>query len=108
VLGYISKANKEVGVDLTAETGVLLAEFECEGIKVKVEGSVIGHYTPVNSFTKKSVNTFAINGEGFQDVKNLEGGPKDVLESTINGAGPFESGQQATASNTGEELNVKA
>jgi hypothetical protein len=106
-LGYINKANKEVGVDLTAE-GADLADFECEGITVKVNGSVIGHYTPVNSFSKTSVNTFVVNGEGFQDVKNLEGGPTDVLESTINGSGPFESGQQAGATNVGEELELKA
>lgn len=108
VLGYINKANKEVGVDLTPETGEELAAFECEGITVKVKGSVIGHQTPVNSFSKTSVNTFVVNGEGFQDVKNLEGGPTDVLESTINGSGPFESGQQAGATNVGEELELKA
>jgi hypothetical protein len=106
-IGYISAANHEVGVDLTAE-GADLADFECEGITVKVNGSVIGHYTPVNKFSKTSVNTFAVNGEGFQDVKNLEGQPTDVLESTINGSGPFESGQQASATNVGEELELKA
>ncbi len=107
-LGYINKAKDEVGVDLSAETGTVLAEFECEGLSIVTTGSVIGHQTPVNVFTKTMKSTFVVNSEGFQDVKSFEGGPTDVLESTINGSGPFESGQQAEASNKGENLEIKA
>lgn len=107
-LGYISKAGKTVGVELQAETGSILAEFNCEGLEIVTTGSVIGTLEPVNVFTKTEVNQFTVNGEGFQSIKKFEGGPTHVLQSLINGSGPFESGQQAEATNKGEELEVKA
>ncbi len=107
-LGYINKAAKTVGVALQAETGSILAEFNCEGLEIVTTGSVIGTLEPVNVFTKTEVNKFQVNGEGFQTIKKFEGGPTHVLQSLINGSGPFESGQQAEATNKGEELEVKA
>ncbi len=107
-LGYINKASKNVGVLLKAETGSILAEFNCEGIEIVTTGSVIGTIAPVNTFTKVETNVFAVNGEGFQSVKNFEGGPNHELLSTVNGSGPFPSGQQAEAVNKGEELEIKA
>jgi len=99
----------EVGVALKAETGTVLAEFECEGlIKVKVTGSVIGHISPVNTFSKVSTDTFIVVAEE-QDVKKFEGSAEEhVLLSEINGNGPFPSGQEATATNKGENLEIKA
>jgi hypothetical protein len=93
-VGYINKANKEVGMDLVPATGGAFIEFICgttvRGIAV---GSVIGRITPVNikvvppqTFTLKFTQT-----AGKQAVKNLEGGPKDTLETSYGG--PFlESG----------------
>jgi hypothetical protein len=107
-LGYINASNHEVGIDLTPETGEVWEEFECEGLQVRVTGSLIGAVTPVNGFTKKATWTFAVNGSGEPDIKNLEGGPEDVLESTVGGQGPFESGLQETIVNTGEELEIEA
>jgi hypothetical protein len=107
-LGYLNKAKHEVGVDLSPESGKYLAEFSCEGLEVKVEGSVIGQITPVNTFTKSTTTTFEVNAEGYQKYKSFEGGSPDVLESTIDGSGPFESGQQASATNKGEDLEIKA
>jgi hypothetical protein len=107
-LGYINKAKKEVGVLLKAETGSVLAEFNCEGLEIVTTGSVIGTLEPVNVFTKTETNKFQVNGEGFQSIKNFEGGPNHELLSEINGSGPFPSGQQAEAVNKGEELEVKA
>jgi hypothetical protein len=108
-LGYINKSKKEVGVDLKPESGKYLAEFNCEGLEIKVEGSVIGHQLgDIDTFSKTSEAVFKVNGEGYQDVKSFEGGSPDVLESTINGSGPFESGQEAKATNKGENLEVKA
>jgi len=108
-LGYINKGAKEVGVDLKAEGAGDLADFECEGLVIETSGSVIGRQTgDINVFSKTSSNVFQVNGEGFQEIKKFEGGPTDVLESKINGSGPFESGQQASATNKGEELEVKA
>jgi hypothetical protein len=108
VLGYINKSKKEVGVALKAETGSVLAEFNCEGLEIETTGSVIGTESPVNVFTKTENNVFAVNGGGEQVVKNFEGGPTQVLQSKINGSGPFESGQQAEAANKGDELEIKA
>jgi hypothetical protein len=108
VLGYINASAHEVGADLTPTTGTALANFECEGLVVETTGSVIGVVTPVNVFTKKLTSTFAVNGAGEQVVKKLENEPTDVLFSTIGGQGPFESGQQDTVVNTGEELELQA
>jgi hypothetical protein len=93
-VGYINKAKKEVGMDLIPATGGAFIEFICgttvRGIAV---GSVIGRITPVNikvvppkTFTLKFAQT-----AGKQAVQNLEGGPKDTLETSYGG--PFlESG----------------
>jgi hypothetical protein len=107
-LGYLNKAKHEVGVDLKAESGSVLAEFECEGLTVVVTGSVIGQITPVNTFTKTSTTTFEVNAEKFQKYKKFESGPENVLESEIDGTGPYESGQEPSATNKGEDLEIKA
>jgi hypothetical protein len=107
-IGYISKAEHRVGADLVPETGKRLAGFTCEGLSVIVEGSVIGEVRPVNTVSKVANVSFVINGEGFQTIQKLEGAPKDVLLATVNGGGPFESGQQCQAETKGEELELKA
>ena len=94
------------GVDLKAESGSSVANFECEGLVVEVTGSVIGEVTS-NVLSKSSTDTFAVNSEGFQQWKKFESGPTDTLEAHITGVGNFESGQQATATNKGEELELK-
>jgi hypothetical protein len=110
VLGYINKGSKKVGVALSAESGSILAEFNCEGLEIVTTGSVIGEVTPVNSFSKSQTDTFSVNGEGLQSVTAFEGeaAGSHKLESKINGSGPFPSGQQATAVNKGENLEIKA
>jgi hypothetical protein len=107
-LGYISAAEHKAGVDLAAETGTVLAEFKCEGLEIVVTGSVVGEVTPTNTFSKTTTTSFKVNGSGYQEYKALEGHAEDVLESEINGSGPFESGQEAAAVNKGEELDLKA
>jgi hypothetical protein len=95
------------GVDLKAETGTVLAEFNCEGLSIVVTGSVIGEETPVNTFTKTESTIFQVTGEGYQKYKSFVGGPEDTLQSEIDGTGPYESGQQAEAVNKGEELELR-
>ncbi len=107
-IGYINAAEHRVGVDLSPEVGTELAAFSCEGLSITVFGSVVGELTPLFSMSKTSVTTFTVNGSGFQTYKALEGQPEDVLESLVNGGGPFESGQQATATNKGELLELRA
>jgi len=108
VLGYINESKHEVGADIKSQKGGPLAEFECEGLQVVTTGSVIGKVTPVNTFTKSITLLLAVNASGEQEIKKLEGEPNDVLFSTIGGEGPFESGQQDTVVNKGEELEIKA
>jgi hypothetical protein len=107
-IGYINAAEHRVGVDLSPEVGTELAAFSCEGLEIAVSGSVVGEVTPLFVMSKSSVTTFTVNGGGFQTYKALEGQPEDVLESLVNGSGPFESGQQATATNVGELLELRA
>jgi hypothetical protein len=108
-LGYISKSPLKVGVQLEAETGTVLAEFTCEGLSIVTTGAVIGEQKgDINVFSKVSENVFTVNGEGFQSVKNFEGGPNEELKSSINGSPELSSGQQAEAVNKGEELEIKA
>jgi hypothetical protein len=92
-LGYINAPKKEVGVDLSTATGGPLMEFVCGGLRVIVDGSVIGKITPVN----KPVNPpghFALRftqAGGKQKPPKFEGGPTDVLSTSFGG--PFaESG----------------
>ncbi len=108
-LGYISKTGPKVGVSLTGEGGKPSAEFNCEGLEIVTTGSVIGEITgDVNKFNKESTDTFVVNGSGVQIPTKFEGGPTEVLESTINGSGPFESGEETTVVNKGETLEIKA
>ncbi len=92
------------GLDLKAESGSVLASFACEGHDVTVEGSVVGELTPIDTLTKTMTMTFAVNGEGFQDYKSLEGQPEDVLLTTLAGLGTFESGLESVSVNKGEDL----
>jgi hypothetical protein len=96
LLGYINAATKETGVDLSpAVAGANVAEFECAGIKIVVRGSVIGVITPLNKKTKAYTVKF-VQKAGKQKVTKLEGGPKDVLETSINGGAFVESGESTT------------
>jgi hypothetical protein len=108
-LGYINKSSDEVGVDIKAEGGGNLAEFNCEGLAVETAGSVIGHQEgDINKFSKESSLNFYNTG-GKQNPTKLEGGPTDVLETTFPGlGGPFESYQEQDSKNKGEDLEVKA
>lgn len=109
VLGYINKGAGKAGVALSAESGSILAEFNCEGLEIVVTGSVIGEITPTNTFTKTSNDIFAVTGGGLQTITAFEGeaAKSHVLESLVSGSGPFESGQEATAVQKGEELELK-
>jgi hypothetical protein len=109
-LGVIKASPLSVGVKLSAESGGLLAEFNCEGLKVKTEGSVIGIVTGgINTFSKASQDAFTVNSK-FEQVPNKFEGESEIsaLVTSINGEGPFESGQEAAAENKGEELEIKA
>jgi hypothetical protein len=92
-LGYINGPKKEVGVDLSTATGGPLMEFSCGGLRVIVDGSVIGKITPVNK-TVAPPSHFALRftqAGGKQKPTKFEAGPTDVLSTSFGG--PFaESG----------------
>ena len=130
-LGYLNKEGKVVGADLANEAAPgsgYLAQFECEGVaKVRVHGSVIGQVTgDINTFSKESSTIFSVGpylGElspGYTPLTNppeFEGGSPDILLTELNGPetgntwqpeGGLPSGQEGTAVNKGESLEIKA
>jgi len=86
--GWISKAKSEAGVDFKPASGLLLAEFSCEGgITAKVRGSVIGHVTPLNTTGLSTTLNLIANGTGKENSpEQFEGGAKDILESELSTA----------------------
>jgi len=110
-LGYISKAAHEVGTLITAVGGGHLADFECEGLKVEVEGGVIGVATPVNTFSKEGKLLFFKNGSKKQEHTNFEGEPagSHVLMTEFSSVGVFlESSQEQENTQKGQFLEIKA
>ena len=127
-LGWLNKSKQEAGESLTSEatpkTGYL-AEFECEGLaKVRVFGAVIGSIEPVGEVSKESVSTFSVGeylGEPEPGYKPLTNPPAfeeeavGVLLTELNGPetgntwqppGGIPSGQEASAKNKGEALEI--
>ena len=129
-LGYLNKAHSAAGESLTSEaepgTGYL-ATFECEGLaKVRVHGAVIGALSPFGVVSKESSSVFSVGpylGElapGYTPLVNppaFEEGaePVGVLMTELNGPetgntwqpeGGLPSGQEGTALNKGESLEV--
>jgi hypothetical protein len=112
-LGYISKSGPVVGVSLTGEAGHPSAEFECGtgagALKIVTTGAVIGEITgDTNKISKEATDSFSVTGGGQQSVTSFEGGPTEVLESSINGSPELESGEATTTVNKGEALEIKA
>jgi len=98
-LGYVKKAPKEVGLDLSNPTGGPIAVFFCgEDLRVEVFGSVIGKITPINKVVKPGAHLtlkFAQKA-GHQAIKMLLGGPLDVPLTSVLGGPLEESGISST------------
>ena len=126
-LGWLDKAHTAAGESLTdqAEPGSgYQAQFECEGVaKVRVHGAVIGSVSPAHAISKESVSSFAVAEYGIGQPESKsnppafeEGAePVGVLLTELNGeetgntwqpAGGLVSGQEATAVNKGEKLEI--
>jgi hypothetical protein len=110
-IGYINKANKEVGVDLVEPFGGGFLNYGCgPTLFAKVQGSVIGRITPINVKVKpgKVFTLHFTQSKGVQKPVKLEGGPVDVLETSFGG--PFvESGLMSTDKvKFGEVVELKA
>lgn len=108
-LGYISAANKEVGIDFKP-VGTKFIEFSCVGgiVEVKVTGSVICPVTPVNKLSK----TFTVackQEKGKQKPESFEKGEPDVLVTQIALGAKEQSGEETTATVTATpEGEIKA
>ncbi len=126
-LGWLDKAHTAAGESLTnqAEPGSgYLAEFECEGVaKVRVHGAVIGSVSPAHAISKESISSFAVAEYGIGQPESLSNPPAfeegeepvGVLLTELNGPetgntwqpeGGLVSGQEATATNKGEKLEI--
>lgn len=126
-LGYVSKSPLVVGASLYAESEPgkgLEAEFTCTGAaKIRVHGGVIGTQTgDINTFSKTSTITYKTTEAefipGFKSVVNedqkFEGGPETILLTEFEQGkgwepeGGLPSGQEASATNKGEDIEIKA
>jgi hypothetical protein len=98
-LGWISQARQEVGEDYKPATGVVAAQFECEGLHIVVKGSVIGVVKRLDAMTEEQEVELAVGGfQGTTQVpEKLESMPPDVLRSELQGfLGEFEAGLALT------------
>lgn len=128
-LGWLNKEANAAGESLfneaTPSVG-FLAQFECEGLaKVRVHGGVIGAVTPVGVISKESSSIFSVGpylgelGPGYTPLVNppaFEEEAVGVLMTELNGPetgntwqpeGGLPSGQEGTALNKGESLEIK-
>jgi hypothetical protein len=121
IIGYVSKARHEVGVDLSPASGSVMTEFHCgrppaSEIYYRTEGSIVGLITsPLNTFTREYTVHFEQRG-GTQLVQELEGLSKDVpLTAYCRTSAPpcapqgqVETGAELLVTNKGEDLYLKA
>jgi hypothetical protein len=126
-LGYVSKSPLVVGGSLYSESSPgagYEAEFTCTGAaQIRVHGGVIGTQTgDINTFSKSSTITYNVTEAefipGFKSVVNedqkFEGGPETILLTEFEQGkgwepeGGLPSGQEASATNKGEDLEIKA
>jgi hypothetical protein len=88
----LEPAKDKIGELMRAETGTVLAEFECAGLTVVVRGSVI-HPIPANKMLSVTTEKYSQKG-GKQKPEKFEGQPKTIIESSTAG-GQFEQAGQA-------------
>jgi hypothetical protein len=111
VLGFINEHSNppSVGVNLKPLQGTLFVAFECSGVPVKVNGSVIAPVAPTGKMSTSSTLTFKAT-KGKQAVEEFEGGEKRTLQATAPGkeSEPEQAGIKTTdASTTEEPLEIK-
>ena len=80
-LGFINRANREVGTDFKPASGEYLVKFDCPGkpdIYFAIKQSVIGRLEAPSGMTTTATFKF----KGFlarQEIEEFEGGPKDTM-----------------------------
>ncbi len=128
-LGWLDKSSLVAGASLFDEAAPgsgFLAAFECEGLaKVRVHGGVIGVVAPVGTISNMATVTYSVGpylGEvspGYTPQTNppaFEEEEVGVLLTELNGPetgntwqpeGGLPSGQETSAINKGEKLEIK-
>jgi hypothetical protein len=107
-LGYISMSPLSVGVALAPESGTDLADWSCEGVEIRTLGSIVFERRgDIDQIGHAWEDVASVTGAGAQTVTGFEGGPRDVLSTVIEGAGPYEAALKATAVDKGEWLEVR-
>jgi hypothetical protein len=91
-IGFVTLSGKKaVALDLkaaSAASGVIFA-YTCgsptggKSVAEKVEGSVLGHATPINGMVEEFKFTYTQSAPGKQSIQSFEGGTKDVLSTTL-------------------------
>jgi hypothetical protein len=83
--------NNKIGLDLSAASGEVIAEFSCGLITgIAVKGSFI-HQIKSNTMLLEE-NEKVLQRKGFQKPEKFEGEPVDVLLTSFNGGTPIQSG----------------
>jgi hypothetical protein len=110
-LGFIKDSEPllpVVGLDLEPGGGAPhVAQFECSGTVVTLDGSVIGTLTPSSKMTSALTLKFA-QGKGAQKPEAFEEGPKDVLTATVGASSEGAGLTSKTLNATEEPIEVKA
>jgi hypothetical protein len=118
-LGYLAgkgTSTPTVGLLLVQENTGYAAEFDCEGVLVRIQGPVIAEVTgDVNTISTESTYAFRQSG-GIQQFTSFEGGAflDDVRRWEFNEGKGYEpeggdpSGLELTASARGAALEIKA
>ncbi len=92
----------KTGISLENEGGAF-AEFTCGTTSVTVTGSVITE-VDANKSVGSEVITFG-ETKGQQKIKSFVGDPDDVLETSLNGGEPIESGLALKVEQNNDEPN---
>jgi hypothetical protein len=109
-LGFIKRgARPSVGVDLKPASGQYLLIYECGGVELLEEGSVIAPITPTDTMTSTFTAKYSEVG-GRQIPEEFAGGTQDVLIAVIPTLPPPEqAGVEATVVDTTDEpLEIRA
>jgi hypothetical protein len=78
-------AKNKIGLDLKPASGETVAEFTCAGVPVLVTGSVI---VEVKANSMLAIATLKyVGAKGKQKPSKFEGGPEDVLHTTLGETG---------------------
>jgi hypothetical protein len=103
----------EVGESLVGKgPGGLSSEFKCGANEIQTKGSVIGIETPVNAKASTTKTLTFTATASKQDPEQFEGGPKDTLETEIDGLGggtfPFASTEVTTMTVKGASTELRS